>query len=154
MQARVHGQSLQQLETYFLCWILVGNCSLAGSCLWLCCGVIPVRLLSCCRTYDCLGGHRLCHDCVHGWKNGHGLRVARVLCVRSDRGRLSPAPAACVGLVRDGRPQTRCCNGHVWMYPHPLRTPPRVSSDEALILADTDALRRCHDLLPSMPFPS
>ena len=51
MQARVHGQSLQQLETYFLCWILVGNCSLAGSCPWTCCGVIPVRLLSVRDTY-------------------------------------------------------------------------------------------------------
>ena len=67
---------------------------------------------------------------------------------------LSPAPAACVGLVRDGRPQTRCCNGYVWMYQHPLRTPPRVSSDEAPILEDTDTLRRCHDPLPSMPCPS
>ena len=130
------------------------NFSLAGSCRWLCCGVISVRLLSCCRTYDCLCGRRLGHDCVHGWKNGHGLRVAHVLCVRSDRGHLSPAPAACVGLVRDGRPQTRCCNGHVLKYQHPLRTPPRVSSDEAPILEDTDALRRCHDPLPSMPFPS
>ena len=67
---------------------------------------LPPFLLS---THDCLVyGRRLGHDCVHGWKNDHDLRVARVLCVRSDRGHLSPAPAACVGLVRDGRPQTRC----------------------------------------------